>query len=62
MKRYMVFAWDIYDNAAPFNCIQGSFDTIAEADECIKGCTIYQWTAIFDRVDGVAFKEVLRNS
>lgn len=30
-KRFMVFVWSEYDNVAPFNCVQDSFDSIEDA-------------------------------
>jgi hypothetical protein len=56
-RRYMVFEWTTYDNAEPFDCVSGSFDSLERAralseslkdyddPDCGKSC-------VFDRVKG----------
>ena len=57
----MVFTWYKYDNPAPFELIDGTFDTFAEANECLKKTTslLMNYGVVFDRVEGniVATKE-----
>ena len=55
-KRYMIFEWDEYDNADPFNCIVESFDNLEDATDLFKRRKVYG-KCIFDRVDGCVVLE-----
>lgn len=50
-KRYMVFSWDEYDNADPFDCVIFHTDVLEEAKAKAKDDDSYG-VCIFDRVNG----------
>ena len=56
-KRYMVFSWITYDNAEPFECIDGHTDDLKEARK-IRDSALNDvdedgpFACIFDRVEG----------
>ncbi|MEN6423227.1 MAG: hypothetical protein ABFD76_14910 [Smithella sp.] len=52
-KRYMIFAWDEYDNVPPFDCIIDSTDDLDAAKEILKNNKYDQLGCIFDRIEGV---------
>lgn len=51
-KRYMVFEWSEYDNAAPFHHCIDSFDNLDDAKELSQTCDDFG-KCIFDRIDGL---------
>mgnify|MGYP001370440162 CR=1 FL=1 len=52
-KRYMVFSWAQFRNLEPFEHIDGSYDTLEEAETKIKDVMEYSFgSLIFDRVEG----------
>ena len=57
-KRYMIFAWDNYDNAPPLDCIiEDSFDSLEEArDARAETLEDAEFAEIFDRIEGTMVK------
>lgn len=55
-KRYMVFEWDVYDNPAPFRCVDGSFsdpEAAKKSAELIHAKNAdYSNSCVFDRIEG----------
>jgi hypothetical protein len=54
-KRYMVFTWFKHDNVSPFESIDGDFDTLLEANDCLQSLTSLYMNlgCVFDRIDGL---------
>ena len=51
-KRYMIFAWDEYDNSSPFGCLKESTDNKEEAIETFNKIYQYDYKCVFDRTEG----------